>query len=50
VLAQTGKRSGLGHGTMAFVADPATGALAGYRWSPQGKERKVPIAAGRPGS
>lgn len=48
VLAETGKRSGLGRGTMAFVADPATGALAGYRWSPQGKERKVPIAAGRP--
>ena len=50
VLAVTGKPSGLGHGTMAFVADPATGVLVGYRWSPTGKQRKVPIAAGRPKS
>lgn len=50
VLPQTGKRSGLGHGVMAFSADPATGAITGYRWSPQSKTKITPIAAGRPRS
>ena len=50
VLATNGKRSGLGHGMMAFTADPATGALTGYRWSPKSKTMTVPIAAGRPTS
>lgn len=50
ILARTGKRSGLGRGLMAFTADPATGALTGYRWSPKSKNVTVPIAAGRPAS
>jgi hypothetical protein len=50
VLAATGKRSGLGRGRMAFAADPVTGVLTGYRWSPQAKTKRVPIAAGRPTS
>lgn len=50
VLASTGRRSGLGHGMMAFAADPASGALIGYRWSPKSKTAMVPIAAGRPTS
>ena len=50
VLASTGKRSGLGHGLMAFSADPVTGALTGYRWTPKSKTNLVPIAAGRPTS
>ena len=50
VLATNGQRSGLGHGVMAFTADPATGALTGYRWSPKAKIITVPIAAGRPTS
>lgn len=50
VLATSGKRSGLGHGRMAFAADPATGALTGYRWSPKAKTNTFPIAAGRPTS
>lgn len=50
VLATNGQRSGLGHGVMAFTADPATGALAGYRWRPKSKTSTVPIAAGRPTS
>ncbi len=50
VLAANGKRSGLGHGLMAFTADPVTGALTGYRWSPKSKTSTVPIAAGRPTS
>lgn len=50
VLATNGRRSGLGHGVMAFIADPATGALIGYRWSPKSKPTIVPIAAGRPTS
>jgi hypothetical protein len=33
---------------MAFTADPATGALTGYRWSPKSKSNSVPIGAGRP--
>lgn len=48
ILKRTGKRSGLGRGRMAFIADPATGALTGYRWSPKSKTATVPIAAGRP--
>jgi hypothetical protein len=48
VLATNGKRSGLGHGVMAFSANPVTGALTGYRWGPKSKTRAVPIAAGRP--
>lgn len=50
VLATNGKRSGLGHGVMAFAADPTTGALTGYRWAPKSKTNIVPIAAGRPTS
>jgi hypothetical protein len=50
VLAKNGKRSGLGHGKMALAADPTTGALIGYRWTPQSKTKIVPIAAGRPTS
>ncbi len=50
VLASNGKRSGLGHGVMAFTADPVTGALTGYRWSPKSKTNLVPISAGRPTS
>jgi len=50
VLARNGLRSGLGHGVMAFAADPTTGALTGYRWSPKSKTITVPIAAGRPTS
>jgi hypothetical protein len=44
----TGRRSGLGTGTMAFTADPATGALTGYRWTSKGKVIVCPIGAGRP--
>ncbi len=50
VLGSSGRRSGLGHGVMAFTADPASGALNGYRWSPKSKTNIVPIAAGRPTS
>ncbi len=50
VLASTGRRSGLGCGVMVFIADPASGALNGYRWSPKSKTNTVPIAAGRPTS
>ena len=50
VLATNGKRSGLGHGVMAFTADPTTGALTGYRWSPKSKTTTVPIGAGWPTS
>lgn len=49
-LEATGRKSGLGHGTMALLENPATGALAGYRWSPKAKGVLVPIAAGRPKS
>jgi hypothetical protein len=45
-----GNRSGLGHGMMAFTADPKTGVLTGYRWSPKSKSVICPIAAGRPTS
>jgi hypothetical protein len=48
VLASTGRHSGLGHGVMVFIADPASGALTGFRWSPKAKPVIVPIAAGRP--
>lgn len=48
VLATSGKRSGLGHGVMVFTADPVTGALTGYRWSPKSKTTIVRIGAGRP--
>ncbi len=44
----TGRRSGLGTGAMAFTADPATGALTGYRWTTKGKVILCPIGAGRP--
>ena len=50
VLATNGKHSGLGRGVMAFTADPATGILTGYRWSPHAKTFTVPIGAGRPTS
>jgi len=50
VLASTGRRSGLGHGVMVFMADPVSGALTGVRWSPKAKAITVPIAAGRPTS
>lgn len=48
VFETTGRKSGLGHGIMAFTADPATGAFTGYRWTPSGKIIVCPIAAGRP--
>ena len=48
VLPSTRRRSGLGRGMMVLIADPASGALAGFRWSPKAKIRIVPIAAGRP--
>ena len=50
VLAATGRHSGLGHGIMVFLADPASGALTGVRWSPKAKPIILPIAAGRPTS
>lgn len=50
VLAASGNRSGLGHGLMAFSADPVTGALTGYRWAPASKTVVALIAAGRPTS
>ena len=50
VLASTGRRSGLGHGVMVLIADPASGALAGLRWSAKARAITVPIAAGRPTS
>ena len=50
VLESTGRRSGLGHGVMAFMTDPASGALTGIRWSPKANAVTVPIAAGRPTS
>ncbi len=48
IFETTGHRSGLGHGVMAFTADPSTGAFTGYRWTPKGKIILCPIAAGRP--
>jgi hypothetical protein len=33
---------------MVFIADPASGALTGLRWSLKAKAITVPIAAGRP--
>lgn len=48
VFETTGRKSGLGHGTMAFTADPATGALTGYRWTLKEKPIPCPIGAGRP--
>jgi hypothetical protein len=50
VLESTGRRSGLGHGVIVFMTDPASGALTGVRWSPKAKAITVPIAAGRPKS
>jgi hypothetical protein len=50
ILGSSGRRSGLGHGVMVFVPDPATGALAGLRWGVKAKVTAVPIAAGRPKS
>ena len=50
VLASSGRRSGLGHGVMVFVADPVSGAFAGLRWSVEARPIQVPIAAGRPTS
>jgi hypothetical protein len=46
-LASSGKHSGLGRGTMVLLADPATGALTGLRWSKKAAAITVPIAAGR---
>ena len=50
VLETTGRHSGLGHGMMAFLADPASGALTGLRWGTKAKSNILPIAAGRPTS
>jgi len=50
VLASTGRHSGLGHGVMVFITDPAPGALTGVRWGPKARAITVPIAAGRPTS
>lgn len=47
-LPANGKRSGLGRGVMVLIADPATGALTGLRWSLKADAVTVPIAAGRP--
>ena len=49
-LAATGRRSGLVHGVMLFVADPVSGAPTGVRWTRKAKSITVPIAAGRPTS
>ena len=49
-LGSTGRRSGLGHGVMELIADPASGALTGFRWSAKAPVITVPIAAGRPTS
>ena len=48
VLGSTGRRSGLGHGVMVFIADPVSGAPTGLRWSAEAQAIQVPIAAGRP--
>lgn len=48
VLQVTGRPSGLGHGRMVLVPDPATGALIGLRWGLKSSLVTVPIAAGRP--
>jgi len=48
VLAATARHSGLGHGVMILIADPASGALTGLRWSAKARAITVPIAAGRP--
>jgi hypothetical protein len=48
--ATTGRPSGLGHGTMLFIADPANGTLTGVAWGRKSKRITVPIAAGRPTS
>jgi len=50
VFDTTGRRSGLGHGLMMFISDPATGVLTGLRWSRKAKPITVPIAAARPTS
>ena len=50
VLDSNGNHCGLGHGMMAFTADPLTGVLTGYCWSPKSKPNTVPISAGRPTS
>lgn len=50
IQVSTGRRSGLGHGIMRLVADPATGSLAGVSWGRKSKPVAVPIAAGRPTS
>lgn len=50
VMETNGRHSGLGHGVMVFLSDPASGVLTGYRWGPKGKAVTVPIAAGRPTS
>lgn len=49
-MESTGRHSGLGHGVMGLVADPVTGNLTGYRWSPKAKPVTAPIAAARPTS
>jgi len=48
VLDTTGRHSGLGHGVMVFIADPASGAITGLGWGRKAKRITVPIAAGRP--
>mgnify|MGYP006282580257 CR=1 FL=1 len=45
---RTGRPSGLGRGRIALVADPASGALRGFRWRPSGPTVLAPVAAGRP--
>ena len=49
-LASTNRHSGLGHGLMVIIADPASGIFTGIRWNPKAKAVTVPIAAGRPTS
>jgi hypothetical protein len=50
VLESSHRPSGLGHGTMVFIANPTNGSLTGLRWSAKAKPITVPIAAGRPTS
>ena len=47
VMGTTTRPSGLGRGVIGLLADPTTGALTGYRWSPKSKAITAPTAAGR---
>ena len=45
---RTGRRSGLGRGVMALVADPLHAVAIGFRWRPDAATVLAPIGAGRP--